>query len=278
MEKKNKITELLEKTDLIDIKDNDIYESKSTNIKYLESIILKMFVVVLLFATVIVGVNSYSNKKIKIDDQKNIISEQENTIADLEKKIKDLELRIEADDDIVIVETEEERMIKVTKQVEKALQNSSELTTVTHRYDAVGIFSDVKKLFKKIPLSFTETKIVYVYSGEVTAGIDLSKMTIDVIATKDDKKLIVTLPKVEIFDSDVEADSFEFPYISVSVLNPKDITDYVKMIDNLEKDKKAQMESDEVFINSAKNNSKRVIEGFFEAAGIECEIEFRQEK
>ncbi|MBR5805760.1 MAG: DUF4230 domain-containing protein [Oscillospiraceae bacterium] len=275
MENKNEIIEVLEKTDEIDFPQNDIYESKEKDEKRNDSLIVKLFAVVLLFVTVIFSINVYSNNKVELNNQKDIIDTQEKTIGELNKLIEDLKLRIDADDDIVIVETEEERMIKVTKQVEKALQNSSELTTIKHRYDAVGIFSDVKKIFKKIPLKFTETKIVYVYSGEVTAGIDLSEMKIDVVSELENKKIIITLPDVKVFDSDVEADSFEFPYVDISVLNPKDMKDYIKIVGDLEKEKKLQMEKDKDFMKSAEENCKQVIEGFFSAAGIEYEIEFK---
>ncbi len=270
MEERNDIIEILDKPESV-----ETFTVKEEKQKINESLIVKLIVVILLFATVIFGINAYSNKNVKIDDQKEKIVEQEKTIANLEKLVADLKLRIETEDDVVIVETEEERMIRVTKQVEKALQNSSELTTVKHRYDAVGIFSDVKKIFKKIPLKFTETKIVYVYSGEVTAGIDLSDLKIDVVSTGDNKKIIITLPDVKVLDSDVEADSFEFPYVDVSVLNPKDMKDYIKIVDDLEKEKRIQMESDKEFIKSAEDNCKRVIEGFFKAAGVEYSIEFR---
>ena len=82
------------------------------------------------------------------------------------------------------------------------VQSINELSTIDYMYNAIASVPDEDKKNDKYYIK---------YKGEVTAGIDLEKMTEKSIIIDDENKtLTVLLPEVEIQDVEVNPESLEF--------------------------------------------------------------------
>ena len=158
----------------------------------------------------------------------------------------------------------------ITRHIVKALENSSELITAKYTYQAVDIY-ETSKEFKGVKVPFTKNKVVYVYDGVVKAGIDLSDVTFDV--SENEKKIIINLPAVRIDSSEVDEESFEYPYEDYSIWNKPNMKDYVDLINALEEKKKTEMENDSEFLSEARNNAKKVLTGMIKSLDIIAEYE-----
>ena len=162
----------------------------------------------------------------------------------------------------------------ISRQVEKALENCSSLVAARHHYQAVEIYESQKE-FIGIKVPFTKNKVVYVYSGVVGASIDLSEVDYEVSSL--DKTITINLPAVDIEYSDVDEDSFEYPYEDYSVFNKPNMSEYVDLINVLESKKADEMLNNTEFLTTTRNNAKEVLSGFIYATeeAQEYEIIFK---
>ena len=162
----------------------------------------------------------------------------------------------------------------ITRHIEKALENASDLITAKYTYQAVDIY-ETSKEFKGIKVPFTKNKVVYVYDGVVKAGIDLSKVVFDV--NENEKKIIIDLPAVKIDSSEVDENSFEYPYENYSAFNKPNMKDYVDLINMLEENKRVELENNVDFLTEARNNAKKVLTGMIKSLELaeEYEIVFK---
>lgn len=153
----------------------------------------------------------------------------------------------------------------ITRHIEKALENSSQLITAVHNYQAVNIYESQKE-FIGIKVPFTQNKVVYVYNGVVKAGIDLSAVKFEI--STDEKVITIDIPAIEIESSEVDENSFEYPYEDYSVFNKPDMSDYIELVNLLEENKKNEMISNVEFITATRENAKTVISGFISASEL----------
>lgn len=165
------------------------------------------------------------------------------------------------DTDSTGIITDDTTVIK--RQIETALESASQLITAKHTYQAVDIYENSKE-FIGIKVPFTDNKVVYIYNGVVKAGIDLAAVEVEVV----EKDIIINLPAVEIESSEVDENSFEYPYEDYSIFNKPDMADYVDLIAVLEENKRQEMLNNTEFITETRDNAKTVIEGFIRASKV----------
>lgn len=143
--------------------------------------------------------------------------------------------------------------------VEKVLKPASDLVTIRYCYTDADTYENTKEFFgKKLP--FTTDKVVFTYDGVISAGIDFSAVQYDI--DNDSKVIHITLPEPGIISNEIDESSFKFPYISDSVFNSTDMSDYIELIDQLKKEKAQKVLKDTEFMNSAKENTEKVLKGF----------------
>lgn len=147
--------------------------------------------------------------------------------------------------------------------VKKVLKPASDLTTIKYCYTDADTYENTKELFgKKIP--FTTDKVVFTYDGTVSVGVDLAEVDYEI--DNENKTIDITLPKLGIIANEIDTSSFKFPFISDSIFNSTDMSDYVKLVDQLKKAKGEKVLNDKEFMDSAKENTQTVLKSFLTSA------------
>lgn len=86
------------------------------------------------------------------------------------------------------------------------IQEIGELATYEYMYTDAGKFENPKKIFgKNIP--FTTKSFIAKWNGVIKAGVDINEIKAEV--DKNNKKIIVHMPKAEILSHEIDEDSVE---------------------------------------------------------------------
>lgn len=106
-------------------------------------------------------------------------------------------------------------------KVAEQLKEISDLATLEYNYTKVGKFENSLQLNGwDIPL--TNKSFLLIYQGQLKAGIDMSKLVVDVT----DKTIHITLPEVSIISNVIDENSIEVYDESNNLFNPIHIEDY----------------------------------------------------
>lgn len=143
--------------------------------------------------------------------------------------------------------------------VKEVLKPASDLISTKYYYTDADTYENYKELFgKRVP--FTTDKVVFIYDGIISVGIDL--VEVDYEINNDNKVIVITLPKIKILSNEIDADSFEFPYMSDSIFNTTQMDDYTGLISKLKTEKAEELMENSVFMDEAMENTKAVLEQF----------------
>ena len=143
--------------------------------------------------------------------------------------------------------------------VEEVLKPASDLISTKYYYTDADTYENYKELFgKRVP--FTTDKVVFIYDGIISVGVDLSEVQYDI--NNDSKMIVITLPEIKILSNEIDADSFEFPYMSDSIFNSTRMDDYTKLIGKLKAEKAEELMNNQAFINEAVRNTQTVLKQF----------------
>ena len=142
------------------------------------------------------------------------------------------------------------------RHVEEILSPASDLVTSRYNYKDAQIYENNKKFFG-VKLPFTEDKVVFTYEGTISLGIDMSKAKYNV--DNENKKITVDLPEIGIISNEIDAGSFEYPFVSDSVFNNTNMPDYTKLIDILKDEKAKDILADTETLDQCMANTKMVI-------------------
>ncbi len=150
----------------------------------------------------------------------------------------------------------------VTINLEEILESASDLVSLKYYYTDADTYSNSKKAFgKKIPL--TTDKVVFKYSGVVSAGIDISLVQYEIDDEK--KEITLSLPEPKIISHEIDEDSFEFFDVKNSVFTETKFEDYTSMVADLKEDKEEYLEEDGEFYKEVLDNAKDVLKNFVTA-------------
>lgn len=157
----------------------------------------------------------------------------------------------------------EENFMLTIDNIQEVLLPASELVSTKYYYTDADTYENYKELFgKKVP--FTTDKVVFTYQGVMSVGIDLSAVTYEI---DNEKKLIfITIPELQILSNDIDESSFEFPYVSNSIFNATEMSDYVSLVGRLEEEKEKELLENAEFMNEARANTRVILEQFLTAS------------
>ncbi len=123
-------------------------------------------------------------------------------------------------------------VVNITKQDKKRGYDSSsimsrisyiqDLALVKYNYTGVIGYKDYKKLLN-INIPLTDKYFLLKYTGYIKAGVDFSRIKIDVI---DESSVHVSIPKPKIMDTVIDENSIEVYNESENAFNPIKISDY----------------------------------------------------
>ena len=154
-----------------------------------------------------------------------------------------------------ILDVEREILIK---NVSEGIHDMGLLVTQEYYFTDAVTQSKVKTFFN-IPLGFTETTYVATYDGVVTAGIDFTRVGVDIDIH--DKTVTVTMPEAEIQSVDVDPNSFVLYSEKNGLGNPLSISDFNGSIVELE-NKARNRALERGLLDQAEENARRVVGNF----------------
>lgn len=147
--------------------------------------------------------------------------------------------------------------------LENILSPASDLVSMKYTYTDVDIYENSKKAFGvKIPL--TTDKVIFTYSGIVSAGIDLSQITYDI--DNEAKKITITFPEPQFMSHEMDESGFKFYDAKNSIFTQTKLEDYTVLMSNLKSAKEEQLRNDGEFFPSVTENAKNVLNDLFKVA------------
>lgn len=176
----------------------------------------------------------------------------------------------------VPVETVIDKDIQISgKTIRDSMANIGKLCTAEYSYTHVEQVDTSREIIGfKIP--FTTSTFIYSYDGIVMAGIDFTKIQID---KNDTKKIItVTLPDVEIINSDVDQNSFQLYDEKNNIFNPISVTDVTDSFTDL-KNSEEKNAIEKGLFDRASANAILLVENFmhgsYDVEDYEIEVLFK---
>lgn len=105
--------------------------------------------------------------------------------------------------------------------LENRLAEISELASVTYTYTNMAQFENSSD-FYGVTIPFTTKRFILTYDGTIKAGIDLTKVRIDVSGND----VTVVLPEAEILSHEIDEESVEIFDEKTSIFNPFTVEDF----------------------------------------------------
>lgn len=108
-----------------------------------------------------------------------------------------------------------------TQTVKEKLSEIGELATMEYHYTNLGKYENSLQ-FKDWTIPLTGKSFLVSYDGCIKAGIDMSKVDIDV----KDKTINISMPKAQILSHEIYEDSFQVFDETNNLFNPISVEDY----------------------------------------------------
>lgn len=138
-----------------------------------------------------------------------------------------------------------------------------ELALVKHNYTGVISYKDYMK-FLNINIPLTDKYFLLKYNGYLKAGVDLSRVKIDV---QNDSTIHVSIPKPKILDTVIDEKSVEVFNESENAFNPIKISDYNEALTR-EKNNMIKDAIDQGILSDATEQAKIVLRTMLEEMGF----------
>ena len=145
--------------------------------------------------------------------------------------------------------------------LEAQINSLSELVTKKYMYRNATKQEEGKDWLFGATMPFSDTKFVAMYDGVVTAGIDLSEVSISVNQSK--KQITVTLPPSKIFDHNIPQETINVLEVKNNLFNSVSFNDYNRFI-SAEKDVMEETAIGQGILNEANQEAKEIIKAFLE--------------
>lgn len=179
--------------------------------------------------------------------------------------LNDLKNKLGIVDDTVVEISDDAQLTATT--LREVIAPASDLISYKYYYTDAGEYEKDKKFFNtKIAVPFTKNQQVYVCSGTIGVGIDISDVDFDI--DKVAKRIIITMPAIKVMYHEMDTDNFQSYDVKSSVFTKIDLKDYADFQEELQAKQEEKLASNDVFWLDAKNNAEDTIRGLLTAAGI----------
>ncbi len=153
---------------------------------------------------------------------------------------------------------EEEFLLTIT-HLEEVLEPACDLITTKYYYTDADTYENHREVFG-VKLPFATDKVVFTYSGVISIGVDLSEVVYQI--DNKGKSIVVDLPEVGIISNEIDADSFEYPYVHDSIFNATQMSDYTALIGTLKEQKALEVSENAALQKEAIESAKQVLKQF----------------
>lgn len=173
-----------------------------------------------------------------------------------------------------VADAVEEKSTLDVRTIEEILQPAGDLVTQRYYYTDIDTFENYKELLgAKLPL--TTDKVVFTYSGVISAGIVLARVEFEV--DNEAKKIIIKLPPAFILSHEIDEDGFTAYEVKNSIFTETKIQEYSALMGSLKNRKEGELLKNEEFMTSTIEEAKKVITSFLKSASVSADytIEFQ---
>lgn len=157
------------------------------------------------------------------------------------------------------------------------IQEIGELATYEYMYTDAGKFENPQKIFgKNIP--FTTKSFIAKWNGVIKAGVDINEIKAEV--DKNNKKIIVHMPKAEILSHEIDEDSVETLDQKDGLFNKIKVED-VREFDSKSKEAMEERAIEKGLLDKASKNAEKIIEKLVNNDAVQelgYNIEFEESK
>ncbi len=150
--------------------------------------------------------------------------------------------------------------------IASGLKEIGKLCTAEYYFTHVETFESAVDLWG-FTIPGTKASYVYSYDGRILAGVDFTKVTVEVEG--DVKRIIVTLPSVELITSEIDEDSFTLYGEKKSLFNPFEVQDFALSLQDMirAEERKAK---DDGLMERAAENAETILRNFLAGSlGVE---------
>ncbi|MFA6702325.1 MAG: DUF4230 domain-containing protein [Dysgonamonadaceae bacterium] len=143
------------------------------------------------------------------------------------------------------------------------IDNIKELATVKYNYTGVISYKDYLK-FMNLNVPLTEKYFLLKYSGYIKAGVDFSRVKVDIV----NEVVYVSIPKSKILDTIIDEKSIQVFNESENAFNPIKINDYNKAL-STEKSTMQREAINQGLLKDATDQAKLAITSLLKGMGFE---------
>ena len=167
--------------------------------------------------------------------------------------------------EVTVVETEKLVTVEKTitgEMIQDGLQDMGFLITQEYFFTEVMSYSGAKEVNAfgfEVEIPLTESAYVVSYDGKVTAGVDFSGILVDM--DDEQRKITITVPKAEIYATDIDFDSFTLYSEKNGIGNRISVSDYNASLSELKKNAQSKAEERDL-IEQAEKNAENIIRVF----------------
>lgn len=173
-----------------------------------------------------------------------------------QEKVKELEEEVERLSDPIAIYEEASREVDI-RLINAEIQDIGELATIEYLYTDAGKFEDPAEIFgKDIPFSFTTKSFIAKWDGVIKAGVDISKVTVEV--NQFNKEIVVHIPTAEILSHDIDDESIETLDEKNGLFNRLKVDD-IRKFDGISKDAMEQRAIENGILDKAMENAEKLI-------------------
>lgn len=161
--------------------------------------------------------------------------------------------------------------------IENEIKAIGELATQEYTYTDAGSFTDSKQL-KNFNIPLTKKSFILKWDGTIKAGVDITKVAIDV--NDKDKVITIKMPNAKVLSHELDENSFETLKESDNIFNPIKIED-IRNFDSKSKELMEKRAIDSGILDKAYESAKNVIVALVYTEVVEAQgytIEFEMIK
>lgn len=147
----------------------------------------------------------------------------------------------------------EEATVVTIVEIESAMSQIGEITTVQYEYSGEAYSSDCNKLFNW-EIGFTENSIEVFYEGVIRAGYVIED--IEVSVDQDSRTILITLPEAQVFSNEIITQDVEWDDNIFNRIDPDVASDLVEEA----REEELEEAIDNGLYDDAEANAKSVIE------------------
>ena len=206
-------------------------------------------VIIILVSVLVVALAIFIGYKVLVHNYNQQINDLQEALQDSNNQVETLQIQND--------ELQNPPHIQMTvSTLKEYTAPASELITYKYYYTDTGEY-EKNQTWGGIDLPFTKDKSIYVYSGVISAGIDVSD--IKYVVDEGNMKIIVAMPEPKIIAHEMDADAFKSYDVSKSIFTESSLDNYADFQSNLQKTQEDKLNSNKEFWDSVKSNAENVI-------------------